>query len=73
MCLLIIFSFTATYGARVSARLSVLFDVGGVIGGILAGYLSDLSGMNASICSVMLALATPMVIEISCERKVFSL
>lgn len=53
--------FSATYNATLSADLSVLFDVGGIVGAIAAGVLSDYSGMSASTCAVMLALACPMV------------
>ena len=40
---------------------STFFDVGGIIGGILAGLISDQSGMSASTCGVMLALAIPVM------------
>jgi len=44
-----------------SANLSTLFDVGGVAGGIIAGLLSDMTGMSAVICSIMLIFAIPML------------
>lgn len=44
-----------------SADLSTLFDVGGIIGAIAAGVISDYSGMSATTCVGMLALAAPMV------------
>lgn len=39
----------------------VLFDVGGIIGAIAAGVISDYSGMPATTCTGMLAMAVPMV------------
>ena len=47
------------YGATTSAILSILFDVGGIVGAIAAGVISDLSGMSAVTCTVMLAFACP--------------
>ncbi|XP_029178918.1 glucose-6-phosphate exchanger SLC37A2 isoform X1 [Nylanderia fulva] len=47
------------YGATTSAILSILFDVGGIVGAIAAGVVSDLSGMSAVTCTVMLGLACP--------------
>jgi len=45
----------------VSANLGTLFDVGSIVGGILAGLLSDVTGMSAITCSVMLLIAVPLV------------
>lgn len=44
-----------------SADLSTLFDVGGIIGAIAAGVISDYTGMSATTCVGMLAIAAPMV------------
>ena len=44
-----------------AANISIFFDVGGVIGGILAGIAADLTGKSASVCSVMLIAAVPVV------------
>ena len=44
-----------------SANLGTLFDVGSIVGGILAGLLSDVTGMSAITCSVMLLIAVPLV------------
>jgi len=44
-----------------SADLSTLFDVGGILGAIAAGYLSDVSGMSATVCTGMLFIASPIV------------
>ncbi|XP_033251680.1 glucose-6-phosphate exchanger SLC37A2-like [Drosophila miranda] len=41
---------SSTLGPTLSADLSTLFDVGGIFGAIAAGYLSDLTGMSATIC-----------------------
>ncbi|XP_063907193.1 glucose-6-phosphate exchanger SLC37A2 isoform X2 [Zophobas morio] len=48
-------------GATLSADLSTLFDVGGIIGAIAAGVISDHSGMSATTCVGMLAVAAPMM------------
>lgn len=53
--------FLATMSPTVSADLSTLFDVGGIIGAIAAGVISDYSGMSATTCVGMLAVAAPMV------------
>ena len=45
-----------------AANISIYFDVGGVIGGILAGLAADFTGMSASVCSLMLIAAVPVVI-----------
>lgn len=58
---LLLYPFTADYGAEESANLSTFFDVGGIIGGILAGVVSDYSGMPAATCAIMLIAAIPMV------------
>jgi len=47
--------------ATLSADLSTLFDFGGIIGAIAAGVISDYSGMSASTCVGMLAIAAPMM------------
>ncbi|KAL3270617.1 hypothetical protein HHI36_021151 [Cryptolaemus montrouzieri] len=52
---------STTMGATLSADLSTLFDVGGIAGGIAAGVISDQSGMSATTCIGMLALASPMM------------
>ena len=44
-----------------AANISIYFDVGGVIGGIIAGLAADFTGMSASVCSVMLIAAVPVV------------
>jgi sugar phosphate permease len=44
-----------------AANFSIWFDVGGMIGCILAGFSSDFTGMPASVCSVMLITAIPLV------------
>jgi MFS transporter, OPA family, solute carrier family 37 (glycerol-3-phosphate transporter), member 1/2 len=49
-------------GATRSADLSTLFDFGGIVGAIAAGALSDHTGMSATTCTVMLALAAPMLL-----------
>lgn len=48
-------------GPTLSADLSTLFDVGGIIGAIAAGVISDYTGMSATTCVGMLAIAAPMV------------
>ncbi|XP_044261678.1 glucose-6-phosphate exchanger SLC37A2 isoform X2 [Tribolium madens] len=48
-------------GATLSADLSTLFDVGGIVGAIAAGVISDHSGMSATTCVGMLAMAAPMM------------
>ena len=53
----LIASLSATY----SADLSTVFDVGGIAGGIAAGVISDYSGMSATTCAAMLAVAVPVV------------
>ena len=52
---------SSTFGPSLSADVSILFDVGGIFGAIVAGMVSDLSGMSATTCSVMLFLAAPVV------------
>ncbi|XP_030382308.1 glucose-6-phosphate exchanger SLC37A2 isoform X2 [Scaptodrosophila lebanonensis] len=52
---------SSTLGPQLSADLSTLFDVGGIIGAIAAGYVSDLTGMSATICTVMLFIASPIL------------
>ena len=44
-----------------AANFSIWFDVGGIIGGILAGIATDFTGMPASVCSIMLITAIPLV------------
>lgn len=44
-----------------AANISIYFDVGGVIGGIIAGLAADFTGMSASVCSVMLIAAVPVL------------
>lgn len=51
----------ATLSAELSADLSTLFDIGGIVGAIAAGLLSDYTGMSATTCTAMLALAAPSV------------
>ena len=46
-----------------AALLSTYFDIGGLIGGIVAGLATDITGMSASVCSVMLVGAIPLVIR----------
>ncbi|KAF7261563.1 hypothetical protein EG68_01085 [Paragonimus skrjabini miyazakii] len=57
--------------AERAAQLSVVFDLGGILGGILAGLLSDSKAHDsdaqilrrrAVTCSVMLAVAVPMLL-----------
>lgn len=52
---------SSTMSATQSADLSTLFDVGGIVGAIVAGQISDQTGMSATTCSGMLALAAPMM------------
>ncbi|XP_016990768.2 glucose-6-phosphate exchanger SLC37A2 [Drosophila rhopaloa] len=49
-------------GPELSADLSTLFDVGGILGAIAAGYLSDVSGMSATVCTGMLFIASPILL-----------
>ncbi|XP_034477043.1 glucose-6-phosphate exchanger SLC37A2 isoform X2 [Drosophila innubila] len=51
-----------SFGPTLSAYLSTLFDVGGVVGAIAAGYVSDLTGMSATVCTVMLFFASPVLL-----------
>eukprot|EP00088_Acartia_fossae_P004823 TRINITY_DN12089_c0_g1_i6.p1 TRINITY_DN12089_c0_g1~~TRINITY_DN12089_c0_g1_i6.p1 ORF type:complete len:537 (-),score=144.07 TRINITY_DN12089_c0_g1_i6:268-1878(-) len=44
-----------------SAVIATLFDYGGIIGAVLAGVLTDKTGMSASICTIMLAIAVPVL------------
>ncbi|XP_017838747.1 glucose-6-phosphate exchanger SLC37A2 isoform X2 [Drosophila busckii] len=53
---------SSTFGPELSADLSTLFDVGGILGAIAAGYVSDLTGMSATICTVMLFFASPILL-----------
>ncbi|XP_065368309.1 glucose-6-phosphate exchanger SLC37A2 [Calliphora vicina] len=53
---------SSTLSPTLSADLSILFDVGGIFGAIVAGMVSDLSGMSATTCSVMLFLAAPVLL-----------
>ena len=46
-----------------AAYFSMWFDIGGLIGGIIAGLATDITGMSASVCSVMLVGAIPLVIK----------
>ncbi|XP_017040887.1 glucose-6-phosphate exchanger SLC37A2 [Drosophila ficusphila] len=53
---------SSTLGPQLSADLSTLFDVGGILGAIAAGYLSDVSGMSATVCTGMLFIASPILL-----------
>ncbi|KAM8714208.1 hypothetical protein ACLKA7_014362 [Drosophila subpalustris] len=53
---------SSTLGPQLSADLSTLFDVGGILGAIAAGYVSDLTGMSATVCTVMLFFASPILL-----------
>lgn len=53
---------STTLGAELSADLSTLFDIGGIVGAIAAGLISDYSGMSATTCTGMLALAAPALL-----------
>ncbi|XP_070851364.1 glucose-6-phosphate exchanger SLC37A2 isoform X1 [Drosophila suzukii] len=53
---------SSTLGPTLSADLSTLFDVGGILGAIAAGYLSDVSGMSATVCTGMLFVASPILL-----------
>lgn len=53
---------STTLGAKLSADISILFDIGGIVGAIAAGLLSDYTGMSATTCTVMLALAAPALL-----------
>ncbi|XP_073844153.1 major facilitator superfamily transporter 16 [Musca autumnalis] len=53
---------SSTLGPALSADLSILFDVGGIFGAIVAGMISDMSGMSATTCTVMLFLASPVLL-----------
>ena len=44
-----------------AAYFSTWFDIGGLCGGIIAGLATDITGMSASVCSVMLVGAIPLV------------
>lgn len=61
LTLTIDFFVLATLSAAHSADVSTLFDVGGIAGAIAAGIISDYSGMSATTCVGMLAVAAPMV------------
>ncbi|XP_057374542.1 glucose-6-phosphate exchanger SLC37A2-like [Daphnia carinata] len=52
---------STSFDASESADLSTLFDVGGIVGGIIAGVLSDVTGMSAVTCAIMLVVAIPML------------
>lgn len=64
----ILITILATLGAELSADLSTLFDIGGIVGAIAAGLISDYSGMSATTCTGMLALAAPAVINFRCTH-----
>ncbi|XP_076061668.1 major facilitator superfamily transporter 16 isoform X1 [Oratosquilla oratoria] len=51
-----------SFDSQESSTMSIFFDVGGIVGGIIAGILSDLTGMPASTCIVMLVFAIPMLL-----------
>uniref|UniRef100_A0A1B0F9I6 Sugar phosphate exchanger 3 n=1 Tax=Glossina morsitans morsitans TaxID=37546 RepID=A0A1B0F9I6_GLOMM len=53
---------SSALGPTLSADLSVVFDVGGIFGAIVAGLISDLTGMSATTCTVMLFLAAPVLL-----------
>ncbi|XP_022230114.1 glucose-6-phosphate exchanger SLC37A2 isoform X3 [Drosophila obscura] len=53
---------SSTLSPTLSADLSTLFDVGGIFGAIAAGYISDLTGMSATICTGMLFIASPILL-----------
>ncbi|XP_013111157.2 glucose-6-phosphate exchanger SLC37A2 [Stomoxys calcitrans] len=53
---------SSTLGPSLSADLSILFDVGGIFGAIVAGMISDATGMSATTCTVMLLLASPVLL-----------
>ncbi|XP_055610274.1 glucose-6-phosphate exchanger SLC37A2 isoform X2 [Uranotaenia lowii] len=53
---------STTLGAELSADLSILFDIGGIVGAIAAGLISDYTGMSATTCTGMLALAAPALL-----------
>lgn len=44
-----------------SAELSMVFDIGGIFGAIITGVISDASGMPATTCVGMLAIAGPLL------------
>ena len=46
-----------------AAYFSTWFDIGGLLGGIIAGLATDITGMSASVCSVMLIGAIPLVMK----------
>ncbi|TPP56966.1 hypothetical protein FGIG_07923 [Fasciola gigantica] len=50
------------FDASSLANLSTVFEVGGVADGILTGHLSDTISSNVAVCSVMLALAVPLLL-----------
>ena len=68
--LYLLFLNVASFDASESADLSTLFDVGGIVGGIIAGVLSDVTGMSAVTCAVMLVVAIPMVILVHFDSLV---
>lgn len=53
---------STSLGAALSADLSIVFDVGGIFGAIAAGISSDLTGMNALTCAVMLFISAPLLL-----------
>ncbi|XP_075166909.1 glucose-6-phosphate exchanger SLC37A2-like [Haematobia irritans] len=53
---------SSSLGPSLSADLSILFDVGGIFGAIVAGVVSDATGMSATTCTVMLFLASPVLL-----------
>ncbi|XP_052872547.1 glucose-6-phosphate exchanger SLC37A2 isoform X1 [Anopheles cruzii] len=53
---------STSLGPEKSARVSASFDIGGIVGAIAAGMISDASGMPATTCHIMLALAAPLLV-----------
>lgn len=53
---------STTLGPELSADISTLFDIGGIVGAIAAGLISDYTGMSATTCTGMLALAAPALL-----------
>lgn len=52
---------SSSLGPTMSADVSTVFDIGGIVGAIAAGMISDITGMSATTCTVMLFLTSPVV------------
>ncbi|XP_058124015.1 glucose-6-phosphate exchanger SLC37A2 isoform X2 [Anopheles ziemanni] len=61
---------STSMGAKLSADVSIVFDIGGIVGAIAAGMMSDASGMPATTCTGMLAVAAPLLLIYRCWGSV---